>query len=235
MNSLTITSPACMLTLTLCSYIIGVWIQNKSRIQFLHPCLTAAALIIIVLSSTGISYETYFESNKIIHFMLGPSVVAIGVNLYEQLDKIRGHATVIITSVVVGSIVSVLSVVAVGWMFGMNAMMVHYFEPKSLTTPIAMSIAQSNGGNVSLTAVTVVFCGIVGAAFGPKLLKWLHVKNPIARGLAMGCASHGFGTARAMQIGAVEGAVSGLAIALMGFASALIIPLYHLTVKYFFA
>ncbi len=227
MNSAVYTSPVCMLTLTLGSFIIGSWIQRKTHAQFLHPCLTSTVFIIIILCTSGIPFKTYFEANSILNFMLGPSVVAIGVILYEQLDKIRGNVIAILTSVVVGSIISVLSVMFVGRIFGLNTLLIHSFEPKCLTTPIAMSISQTNGGNVSLTVVTVVVCGIVGAVFGPKLLKLFHVKNPIARGLALGCTAHGLGTARAMQIGAVEGAVSGLAIALMGIASTLIIPLLN--------
>jgi putative effector of murein hydrolase len=101
-------------------------------------------------------------------------------------------------------------------------------EPKSVTTPIAMDISGMLGGNVSLTAVSVVLCGFVGAVFGPVVVSLLRIKSPVARGLGLGCASHGLGTARAIEMGAVEGAVSGLAIALMGIATALVIPIFNL-------
>jgi putative effector of murein hydrolase len=137
----------------------------------------------------------------------------------------------IISSVIVGSVVGVVSVYALCRLLGMDEIFLLSLEPKSVTTPIAMDLSASIGGNVSLTAVSVVMCGFVGAIVGPLLIRILKIKSPVARGLSMGCASHGLGTARAIEMGAVEGAVSGLAIALMGVATALLLPLLNLLLQ----
>lgn len=221
-------TPSIMMTLTLGAFIVGSWVQRKSRVSLLHPVIIAMVLIIAVLKISGISYTEYFQYNSFIHYLLGPSVVALGVSLYEQLSRIKGNVTTIFVSVFSGCVVAILSVVLVGRLFGLDESVIRSFEPKSVTTPIAISLAEGNGGIVSLTVVAVVLCGIVGAVFGPKILDLIHVRHPLARGLAMGTASHGIGTARAIQMGALEGAVSGLAIALMGMITSLFLPLYHL-------
>ena len=139
----------------------------------------------------------------------------------------------IVTSVVVGSLVGVASVFVLVKAFGLDDIFLLSLEPKSVTTPIAMGISEAIGGNVSLTAVSVVLCGFVGAVFGPLCIKIAKIKSPVSKGLSMGCASHGLGTARAIEMGAVEGAVSGLAIALMGLATAILIPLFNLVFLHF--
>ncbi|MBQ2372572.1 MAG: LrgB family protein, partial [Bacteroidales bacterium] len=132
--------------------------------------------------------------------------------------------------VLVGSVVGVASVWLMCRLFGLDEIFLLSLEPKSVTTPIAMDISESLGGNSSLTAVSVVLCGFIGAVLGPLVVRLLKIKSPVSRGLGMGCASHGLGTACAIEMGAVEGAVSGLAIALMGIATALIIPLFNLII-----
>lgn len=220
-------TPAAMMTLTLGAFILGMWIQRRSRLSLLHPCFISMVIIIFVLKSTGITFSQYFENARFIHYLLGPTVVALGVSLYDRLTQIKGYFATIFTSVIVGSVVGVGSVVLIGKLIGLDEIVIRSFEPKSVTMPIAMSISESNGSIVALTVVAVVFCGILGAVIGPKVLDWVHVRHPLSRGLAMGCASHGVGTARAMQMGALEGAVSGLAIALMGISTSVLLAVYH--------
>ena len=181
-----------------------------------------------VLELADIPCHFYIESNGLLNFLLGPSVVSLGLLLYDNRMQVWKNFAGIMSSVVVGSVVGVVSVVVLCRLFGLNDIFLLSLEPKSVTTPIAMDISASLGGNVSLTAVSVVLCGFVGAILGPFIIRILKIKSPVARGLGMGCASHGLGTARAIEMGAVEGVVSGLAIALMGVATAILIPLLNI-------
>lgn len=209
------------------SYLFGQWVFKKTRIALLHPLIISIAIIIAFLKITGISYEVFEHGSRFISFLLGPSVVALGYLLYEQLDYLKGNVASILVSVFLGSIVGIMSVIVLAQLTGADEIIIHSLEPKSVTTPIAMSISLQSGGNVSLTAVLVLFCGIFGSIVGPPILKLLGIKSSVAKGLAMGASAHGVGTARAMEMGVIEGALSGLAIGLMGVMTALLIPIVH--------
>lgn len=217
-----------MLVLTIGSYLLGLWVKQKSRLSLLHPFLICIPVIISILTILDIPCDFYMEGNKMIEFMLGPSVVALGLLLYDHIGTIRKNMLSILVSVSVGSLTGIGSVYLLCRMFSLDDMFIKSLEPKSVTTPIAMDLSAILGGNISLTAVSVVLCGFIGAVFGPLVLKLFHIKTPVARGLAMGCAAHGLGTSRAIENSAIEGAVSGLAIALMGLATAIFTPLFNL-------
>lgn len=220
-----------MLLLTIGAYLLGVWVKKKSGLALLHPFLISIPVIIAVLKLADIPCSFYVESNGLLSFLLGPSVVSLGLLLYDNRHTVYKNFAGIMSSVIVGSVVGVVSVYALCRLLGMDEIFLLSLEPKSVTTPIAMDLSASIGGNVSLTAVSVVMCGFVGAIVGPLLIRILKIKSPVARGLSMGCASHGLGTARAIEMGAVEGAVSGLAIALVGVATALLLPLLNLLLQ----
>ena len=216
-----------MLTLTIGCFLLGVKIYKRSKLALLHPIIISMICIISFLSFFDIPYETYSEGSSIINFMLGPAVVSLGLLLYDQIAYIKGNLISILTAISIGSIVGVTSVIVLGKLFGIDKILIISMEPKSVTTPIAMSLSSSIGGNTSLTAVTVVICGMIGAIAGPKILKIIGVKSPVAQGLSIGAASHGLGTAKAMEIGAIEGAISGLSIGLMGVMTSIVIPIIH--------
>ncbi len=222
-----IASVPVMLSLTLGAYLLGIYLKTKAKSSLLHPFLIAIPTIIAVLHATGTPYEAYRQANELIHFLLGPSVVALGLMLYDHVGTIRRHALSISVSVLTGSLVGVGSVFLLCRLFGLDDTFFYALAAKSVTTPIAMDVAAPMGGDVSLCAVSVVFTGFLGATFGTKVLSLLDKRSAVARGLAFGCAAHGLGTARAIELGAVEGAVSGLAIALMGVATAIIAPLWQ--------
>lgn len=217
-----------MLALTVGAYLLGVWVKRKSGLSMLHPFLISVPVVIAILEATDIPCSFYIESNVVIDFFLGPCVVALGLLLYDHRETIRRNLAGILSAVTVGSIVGVASVYALCLLFGLDKTFMLSLEPKSVTAPIAIGISSFLGGNLTLTTVSVVICGFIGAVIGPFLLKVFRIKSPIAKGLAMGCSSHGLGTARAIEMGAVEGAVSGLAIALTGVMTAIVIPLFNL-------
>lgn len=219
-----------MLVLTVGAYLLGVWVRRKSGISMLHPFLISLPVIIAVLKVFDVPYDFYMESNHIIDFLLGPSVVALGYLLYDKREIIRQNLAGILSSVLVGSIVGVASVYVLCRLFNLDEIFIYSLEAKSVTTPIAMDITSTLGGNLSLTAVSVIICGFLGAMFGPLCMRIFRIKSPVAKGLGFGCASHGLGTAKAIETGAIEGAVSGLSIALMGIATSIIVPLFNFLV-----
>lgn len=214
-----------LLTFTIGIYVLSLWLFKRTRVGLLHPLITSAAVIIVFLLATGISYEQYHGATALIDFMLGPSVVALGYALYRQVEHLRANAVSIVTAVVVGSVVGIVSVIVIIRLFGAGPAIEASLVPKSVTTPIAMSISERAGGIGSLTAIVVILTGIFGSIVGPFVLRKMKIHSKIAKGLALGSAAHGVGTAKAMEMGAVEGAVSGLAIGLMGLVTALLAPL----------
>lgn len=214
-----------MLTLTIGVYLASVWLYRKTKLRLLHPILTSMLVIIAFLKITGIEYEAYQAGNQLIDFMLGVSVVALGYLLYEQIEHVKGRLATILTSVVVGSVVGILSVIWIARWMGADEAIILSLQPKQVTTPIAISVAENSGGIPSLTSMVVIIAGMLGGIVGPFVLDKLGISNRIARGLALGSASHAVGTARALELGAIEGAISGLAIGLMGIITAILVPI----------
>ncbi|WP_316861386.1 LrgB family protein [uncultured Cohaesibacter sp.] len=219
-------SPLLYLSLTLVAYQIGLYCYEKSgRKPLVNPLPIAVVLIITVLLLTGTSYERYFEGAYFLHFLLGPATVALAIPLYRQFDKVRRSAFAILVSLLIGSITSVVSSVLIAWVLGGSEMSFLSLAPKSVTTPVAMGITEVLGGIPSLTAVLVVITGILGATLGPLVLNLVGVKGWAARGLAIGTAAHGLGTARKLQVNEEAGAFSGLAMGLNALATAILLPI----------
>lgn len=212
------------LALVIGTYIAATLLYKKTHLSLLHPLLTSIFVIIVILEMLDIKYESFQQGSHLIHFMLGPSVVTLGYVLFEQMKYLKGNVVSILTSVFVGAIVGIISVIAIGKLMGADQSLIATLQPKSVTTPIAMGISEKNGGIPSLTAVIVVAVGIFGSIVGPAVMKVLGIESRIAKGLALGASSHGVGTAAAIQLGAVEGALSGLAIGLMGIMTAILVP-----------
>ena len=212
------------LALVVGTYIAATILYKKTHLSLLHPLLTSIFVIIVILEFLDIEYASFQQGSHLIHFMLGPSVVALGYVLFEQMKYLKGNVVSILTSVFVGAIVGIISVIVIGKLMGADQSLIATLQPKSVTTPIAMGISEKNGGIPSLTAVIVVAVGIFGSIVGPAVMKVLGIESRIAKGLALGASSHGVGTAAAIQLGAVEGALSGLAIGLMGIMTAILVP-----------
>jgi predicted murein hydrolase (TIGR00659 family) len=219
-------SPLLHLTLTLLAYQAGSWIYRKGGLNpLLNPVLLAVCVLVAALISTGTDYPVYFEGAQFVHFLLGPATVALAIPLYRQLERVKRSAVAILTSIVTGSLTASLSAVLIFRLFGGGREMAASIAPKSVTAPVAMGISEQLGGLPSLTAVLVILTGVSGAMLGPPLLNLLRVRDWSARGLAMGTASHGIGTARALQVNEVAGAFSGLAMGLNALATAILLPL----------
>jgi predicted murein hydrolase (TIGR00659 family) len=219
------TTPLLWLTLTLISYQIGTWVFGKLGCHpLLNPVLTAIIGLVVLLKVTGIDYQTYFRGAQFVHFLLGPATVALAIPLYRELEMIRKSFGPIIITLAVGSLAAIVSAVGIAWAFGGEKIILLSVAPKSITTPIAMGVSEQIGGLPSLTAVVVVLTGITGAVGGDFILNRLKIYDDNARGMALGVASHGIGTAHAIQRSRVAGAFSALAMALNGLFTALLLP-----------
>lgn len=216
-----------LLTLTVALYCGGQVVYRLTRTPLLHPVLLTFLAMIAFLKLAGIDYGRYREATSVLDFVLGMSVVALGYLMYEQSENIRGNVTAILGAVVTGCVVGIGSVVGIAAAMGADRTILTSIAPKSVTVPIAVSVAEPLGGIVAVTSVVVFLVGIFGSIAGVWILDRCGVRLPQARGLALGSAAHGIGTARAVEMGAVEGALSGLAIALMGIATALAAPLFE--------
>lgn len=190
----------------------------------LNPILVTIAVLIVFLSLTGISYETYAQAGGYIEFWLKPAIVALGVPLYQHLGQIRRQFLPIFLSQLAGCIVGVVSVVVIAQLMGVSRETIISLAPKSVTTPIAMEVCQALGGIPSLTAAIVVSVGLFGAVFGFKVLEVWHIKNPYSQGLSIGTASHAVGTSRALEKGETYGAYASLGLILNGVLTAILTP-----------
>lgn len=225
------TTPLLGLTATLLAYQAAYWLYRKSGFNpLLNPVAIAVALLVAVLYATHTPYKTYFDGAQFVHFLLGPATVALAIPLYAQLDKLKRLLVPLSVALLVGSVVAITSAVGVGWVGGASRATLLSLAPKSVTTPIAMGIAEKIGGFPSLTAVLVVSTGIIGAVAAKYVLNALHISDHGVRGFSVGVAAHGIGTARAFQVSEEAGAFSGLAMGLNGLVTALLFALLMLII-----
>ena len=219
-------NPLLHLTLTLIAYLAGNALYRRFNLNpLLNPVLIAVIVLVTLLWATGTRYEDYFEGAQFVHFLLGPATVALAIPLYNQLDRVRRSLPALLAAIVVGSLTASLSAVAIAHLLDAGPVILASIAPKSVTTPIAMGISETLGGLPSLTAVMVILTGVLGAMLGPPLLTLMRIKDWRARGLAIGVAGHGIGTARAIQVNELAGAFSGLAMGLNALATAILLPL----------
>jgi predicted murein hydrolase (TIGR00659 family) len=209
---------------TVAVYAAAQRLYTRRRHPLLNPLLVAITTLIVLLAATGIGYAEYDRGGRLISFWLGPAVVALGVPLHAQLGEIARRGRAMLVSILAGSVVGILSGTVTALVLGAPREVVLSLAPRAVTTPIAMGVAEKLGGLPSLTAVLVISTGVLGAVAGPALMRLAGIRSRTAWGLAMGAAAHGIGTARAVEEGDVEGATSGLAIGLMGLATAILAP-----------
>jgi predicted murein hydrolase (TIGR00659 family) len=219
-------TPLIGLTITLGAYLAAYRLHVLSGGRpWVNPVLIAVAFVAAALLATGTPYPTYFDGAQFVHFLLGPATVALAVPLHRQLGALRRSAAALTAGLLAGCLTAIGSAVGIAWALGGSADVVRSIGPKSVTAPIAMGIAEQVGGLPSLTAVFVIITGILGAVFGPALLNVVRISDWRARGLAIGGAAHGIGTARAISVDETAGAFAGLGMVLNGIATAVLLPL----------
>lgn len=211
--------------ITLGAYQLALAAFEKARWVFLQPVLLSMLLVIAVLMGCGLSYTEYRKSTDIMGVLLGPATVALAVPLYQNLRRIRQLFWPTLTTLVVGGVFATGLCLLLGRLFGAKPMILMTMAPKSVTSPIAMLVAEQIGGVAGLAAVFVLITGVIGAIFGPALLDRLGVVQPEARGMALGLTAHAVGTSVALQESEECGAFAALAMSLMGVATAVFLPL----------
>lgn len=218
-------SPLLGLTVTLLAYLAGYRLHLMSGGNpAMNPVAIAILLIIGFLSVSHTTFESYFEGAQFVHFLLGPATVAIAVPLFQQIAKLKAIWFPLLIGVLSGVATGALSSIGIAWLLGASLETMLSLAPKSMTTPIAMSVSQQLGGLPSLTAVMVIITGIIGAVMGTRLFQIIHIEEDSVKGVAMGLNAHGIGTARAFQVSPEMGAFSGLGMALMAFSGPVLIP-----------
>lgn len=211
--------------ITLAVFQLAYAAYEKTRWVFLQPVLVSMTLIVGILLLCGIDYDEYRISAQWLTLLLGPTTVALAVPLYLNLRRIRElFGPIVITLLVAGVFATALGM-ALAWAFGADDMILMTLAPKSVTSPIAMLVAEQIGGVVALAAVFVMITGVLGAIFGPELLRRFGVQHPAARGIALGLTAHAVGTAQALQESDECGAFAALAMSLMGVMTAVLLPL----------
>jgi len=219
-------SPLLGLTLTLLAYQLAYWIYRRAHFNpLLNPVLLAILMLVAALTLTGTPYATYFDGAQFVHFLLGPATVALAVPLYLQFGKLKKLALPLVVALLAGSLTAIVSAVGIAWLLGASETTLLSLAPKSVTTPIAMGIAEKLGGIPSLAAVLVMLTGVSGAVMAKYVLNALRITDHGVRGFAVGIAAHGIGTARAFQISEQAGAFAGLGMGMNGLMTAILAPL----------
>ena len=218
--------PLLWLTATLAAYALGTTVFRLSRGQsWANPVLIAVVLLGLLLTATGTPYATYFEGAQFVHFLLGPATVCLALPMHDNLPRMRAAALPILAGLAAGSLVAVASALAIAQAFGLGGEVMASLAPKSTTAPVAIGIAERLGGQPTLTAVLVLTTGIFGAMVVTPLFNALGFRDWRARGLAVGTAAHGIGTARALQVNPTAGAFAGIGMGLNAVLTAILAPL----------
>jgi len=221
-------SPLFGIGLTLVVYALAQKLYARTRYILLNPVAVTVLAIIVLLLLADIPYAHYAEGGRYILFLLGPSVVALGFPLYTRRKEILARKLPILIGVLAGSLTSIISASGLAWLLGGSREVVLSLAPKSVTTPIAISIVEKIGGVPPLTAALVVVTGCLGAMCGPEFCRLVGIRDSAAMGLAVGTATHGVGTARMLEVDRLGGAISGLAIGLNGLVTAFLLPFLFL-------
>lgn len=202
--------------LSLSSYGIGLFLKLRTGWSLMNPLFVSIVLVISVLVLTGVSYDSYNKGADCLSYLLTPATVCLAVPLYQQVELLRKNYRAVLVGVVSGVLASLCSVLLLALLFHFDHTAYVTFLPKSITTAIGIGVSEELGGHVPVTVVVIIITGILGNIFAEKFLKMLRISEPIAKGIAIGCSSHALGTARAMEMGAVEGAMSSLSIVVCG-------------------
>lgn len=207
------------------AYLIGVKLKERWNYSLVNPLLIAVLIIIMILIVFDISYDTYNQGAQYITFLLTPTTVCLAIPLYKQIKLLQKHLKAVLVSVLCGCLAHVISLVGLAFFFNIEEVLVRSLLSKSVTTPIAVSVAEEVGGISSITILGVMVAGMLGAVLGPTLLKVCGITEPIAQGLAIGTSSHALGTSRIVEEGEIQGAMSSLSIVVAGLLTVVIIPM----------
>ncbi len=213
-------------TISLVSYALGAWLKKKFGFGFFNPLLISIAVTILFLVGCNIDYETYNEGAKYLSWFLTPATVCLAIPLYEEWELLKNNATAVVLGVTAGVITSLATVLVLAKCMGLDHENYVTLLPKSITTAIGMGVSEELGGYVTITVAVIVITGVIGNILGEFICKIFRIHEPISKGLALGTAAHAIGTAKAMELGDVEGAMSSLSIAVAGILTVILATVF---------
>ena len=204
------------LVFSIAAYLFACWLKEKTRLAILNPLLVSAAIIIVFLVGVGEDYTVYNQGASYLSWLLTPATVCLAIPLYKQLHLLKKHGAAVALSITAGVITSAVSIFLMSRILGLTHIDYVTLLPKSITTAIGMGVSEEAGGIVTLTVMSIILTGVIGNVLGEIILHLTGVRHPVAKGLALGTSAHAIGTAKALELGEIEGAMSSLSIAVAG-------------------
>ena len=212
--------------LSLLAYALGVVLKKKFKLGIFNPLLISIAATILVIVFGKVDYEVYHEGAKYLSYLLTPATVCLAIPLYEPWELLKKNVKAVIAGLVTGTITSLTTVFVLALICRLSHEEYVTLLPKSITTAIGMGVSEELGGYVAITVAVIIITGVLGNMLGETICKVFRITEPISKGLAMGASSHAIGTAKAMEMGEIEGAMSSLAIAVSGILTVLLSSIY---------
>ncbi len=213
-------------TISLIAYLIGVMLKKKFKSGIFNPLLISIVVSIVILAAGNVDYETYNEGAKYLSWLLTPATVCLAIPLYEQWSLLKKHYKAVMLGLAAGTVTSLSTVLGLSLLCGLSHKEYVTLLPKSITTAIGMGVSEELGGYVTITVAVIIITGVFGNMFGELICKIFRITEPVSKGLAFGASSHAIGTAKAIEIGEIEGAMSSLAIAVSGVLTVVLASLY---------
>lgn len=226
MNDLFESSMFAGVTISLLAYLTGTVLKKKLKLPIFNPLLVSIILTMIVLVMADVDYDVYNKGASYLSWLLTPATVCLAIPLYKQWNLLKKYYQAVILGIVAGVLTSLTTVFVLAKLMGLDHKEYVTLLPKSITTAIGMGVSEELGGYVTITVAVIVVTGVFGNIFGELICKIFKITHPISKGLAFGSSSHAIGTAKAIELGEVEGAMSGLAIAVTGIMTVILATAY---------
>ena len=212
--------------LSLGSYGIGMWLKRLTGWGLMNPLLVSIVLVIAVLQLMELDYDHYNQGADIITYLLTPSTICLAVPMHEQMQLLKHNIKAVMVGIVTGVLSSMVAILLLAVLLNLDHTSYVTFLPKSITTAIGIGVSQELGGYVAISVAVIIITGVIGGIFAEKWFKLLRITEPIARGIALGASAHAIGTAKAMELGRVEGTMSSLSIVVCGSVTVAVAPFF---------
>ena len=226
MNNVFVNSATIGVVISLISYEIGIFLKKKTKKAFMNPLLISIVLVIAFLLIFDVNYDSYNQSAKYLSYLLTPATVSLAIPLYQQIELLKKNLGAILLGILSGVLTSLLSILVMSMIFHLSHEEYVTLLPKSITTAIGMGVCEELGGYVTISVAVIIVTGILGNMIGEFVCKCFRIRNSISKGLSFGTSSHAIGTARAMEMGQIEGAMSSLAIVVSGLMTVVLASIF---------
>ena len=204
------------LLLSLGAYGLGLLLQRRWKLPIFNPLMVAIVVVAVVLLLLDLDYGSYSQGANLLNYLLTPATVCLAVPLYEQFSLLRRHGKAVLLGIAAGVLAGLVTILVLAWLFSLDHSAYVTLLPKSITTAIGIGVSEELGGHVSLTVVVIIITGVLGNIFAEGVCKVFRITEPVAAGVAIGTSTHAVGTARAMEMGEIQGAMSSLSIVVAG-------------------